>query len=373
MGMVTPIVGSRYALHLVITNDRSNSWIISAVYNSNSIHRQRFLWNELSGLAYLNLPWLIMGDFNAMVSQDEHRGGSNYYYSRKASVFSEFIAANNLLYVNYVGSPFTWCNNQLGLARRWARLDCCLVNMWWANSIDSCVIKHLPRLHSDHSPLLLSIYPRNSFVKKRIFRFDNFWLEHVGCHEAVRKAWNFLPHSNPMQAFSHLISRTRHLLLEWKANGLHPLDSAIEKLESSILEEEGKDELGDISDLSPNSLTSMYNNLSALHRQNNVKWAQRARLMWVHNGENNSSFFFNTICFRTHYNSISNIMDFNGNIFTDHPNISRTFVRHFSDLWLDPSNDQFQEILNDLPNELPQISFCEGEELIRDVTKKRGI
>lgn len=53
---------------------------------------------------------------NAVVSQDEHRGGSHYYYSRKAYVFSEFIALNNLLDVNYVGSPFTWCNNQQGLA-----------------------------------------------------------------------------------------------------------------------------------------------------------------------------------------------------------------------------------------------------------------
>lgn len=69
-----------------------------------------------------------MGDFNAVVFLDEHRGGSHYYYSRKASVFAEFIATNNLLDVNYVSSPYTWCNNQQGLARRWAHLDRCLVN-----------------------------------------------------------------------------------------------------------------------------------------------------------------------------------------------------------------------------------------------------
>lgn len=41
----------------------------------------------------LNLPWLIY-NFNA-----------------------EFIATNNLLDVNYVGSQYFWCNNQQGLAR----------------------------------------------------------------------------------------------------------------------------------------------------------------------------------------------------------------------------------------------------------------
>lgn len=62
-------------------------------------------------MAFLNLPLVIMGDFNEVVSQDKHSGVSHYYYSKKASVFSEFIATINLLDVNYVGSPYTWCNN----------------------------------------------------------------------------------------------------------------------------------------------------------------------------------------------------------------------------------------------------------------------
>lgn len=108
IGDVTPLVRSRFALHLVITADHSKNWIISTIYNSNSIHGQRLLWNELSGMTSLNLTWVILGDFSTVVSQEKHRGGSHYYYSRKAFVFSEFIATNNLLDVKYVGSPYTW-------------------------------------------------------------------------------------------------------------------------------------------------------------------------------------------------------------------------------------------------------------------------
>lgn len=186
-------------------------------------------------------------------------------YSRKASILSEFIATNNLLDVNYVESQYTCCNNQQGLARRWARLDSCMVNLVWSNTFNNCLIKHLLRFMSDHSPLFLSIYPRNVH-RKKTFRFKIFWLEHKGCHEVVRKAWNSSPHSNPMHAVSHLISQTRHLLLDWKAKGLHPIDSSIEILESTIIEAEEKDGLGDSNDFSPHSLSSMYNNLSALHR-----------------------------------------------------------------------------------------------------------
>ncbi|XP_039116586.1 uncharacterized protein LOC120252479 [Dioscorea cayenensis subsp. rotundata] len=263
-----------------------------------------------------------MGDFNAVVSQEEHRGGAHYYYRRKALAFSEFIAANNLLDINYVGSQYTWCNNQQGLARRWARLDRCLVNPSWSNSFDACLVKHLPRFLSDHSPMLLSITPRIG-NKKKIFRFDNYWLDYVGCHEAVRKAWCFTPHSNPMHAVSHLFSRTRYLLLDWKAKGLCSIDSAIEKLENSILEVEEKEGLGDGIDYSPQSLSIMYNNLSALHRQNNTKWAQRARLMWVQN-----------------------------------------------DLWTDSARRPVQEIISVLPDDLPMVSYSEGEALIKEVSKK---
>ncbi|XP_039145509.1 uncharacterized protein LOC120282722 [Dioscorea cayenensis subsp. rotundata] len=283
IGVVTPLVSSRYALHLVVTASNSNSWILSTIYNSNVIHNQRLLWKELSGMNSLNLPWVIMGDFNSIISKEEHRGGSNYYYSRKASVFAEFIASNNLLDVNFVGSSYTWCNNQQGLARGWARLDLCLVNPLWSNSFDSCLVRHLPRFLSDHSPLLMTLVPRN-VGKKKIFRFENFWLEYLGCHVSVRKAWNFVPHSNPMQGVSHLLSRTRDFLLDWKNKGLHPIEVGIEKLEKSIMEAEGKDG---------------------------------------------------------------------------------------SDLWNDPDRRQEHEIAPVLPDDLPKITEIEGEELIREVTKKK--
>lgn len=102
-------------------------------------------------------------------------------------------------------------------------------------------------------------------------------------------------------------------------------------MERSIVEAEEKDGSGDSIDFSPQSLTIMYNNLSAVHRQNNTKWAQHARLIWVQNGDNNSS-FFNSVSFRNHYNTITNIMDLNGMIFTDLLSISLNFISFFSDL-----------------------------------------
>lgn len=103
----------------------------------------------------------------------EHKGGHHSYYSQKAHLFSNFIASYELLDIGYIGSDFTWCNNQIDLARQWARLDMCLVNLVCTCKFDSYSLKHLPRIFSDHAPLFLFVSLRH-FHKNKILCFYNF-------------------------------------------------------------------------------------------------------------------------------------------------------------------------------------------------------
>lgn len=123
LGYVTPIAVSRRDLHLVISTNNSFNWVLSVIYNSTRLNSQRALWLELSRMSSIGLPWLILGDFNSIINRSEHHGGSFRHYSRKATVFYDFIDSNNLFYLNFSGFQFTWCNNQTGSSRRWARLD----------------------------------------------------------------------------------------------------------------------------------------------------------------------------------------------------------------------------------------------------------
>ncbi|XP_039132268.1 uncharacterized protein LOC120269046 [Dioscorea cayenensis subsp. rotundata] len=175
LGKVTPLVKSRYVLYLVVTNAKLETWILSTIYNPSRIQDQSIVWLELSGIASFSIPWILIGDFNTVVSLNEFQGGSHIYYRRKARIFSDFINLNNLLDVNFNGSRFTWYNNQRGASRKWARLDRCLLNPCGAGLLSTYHIKHLSRLYSDHAPLILTLTPRFPF-KKKVFRFDNYWL-----------------------------------------------------------------------------------------------------------------------------------------------------------------------------------------------------
>lgn len=99
--------------------------------------------------------------------------------------------------------------------------------------------------------------------------FWNYWLEHPRCLEIVRNAWDFSPHSNPMHAFSHLLSRTIYNILNWRKDGLNSLDFDLKTLESHINSLEG--ELSRVSGGSAdegidnlNSLRNLYNSYNSL-------------------------------------------------------------------------------------------------------------
>lgn len=171
--------------------------------------------------------------------------------------------------LNFSGPAFTWCNNQLGLARRWARLDCGLVNSSWLDKFSSYSLKHLPRLFSDHASLLLDVSSHIGNAYK-VFRFDNFWLDYAGCHEAVRAAWSCSPNGNPMHAFSHFISRTRSNIISWKRFGLCPLDSDIKHTEVAIAYLETADIFG--SEVF-HDLSGLYTKFASLQHLNSLKWA----------------------------------------------------------------------------------------------------
>lgn len=55
----------------------------------------------------------------------------------------------------FSGSMYTWCNNNHGSTRQWARLDRFLVNSLALSSLPPIKVLHCARHLSDHSPIVL--------------------------------------------------------------------------------------------------------------------------------------------------------------------------------------------------------------------------
>ncbi|XP_039120543.1 uncharacterized protein LOC120256952 [Dioscorea cayenensis subsp. rotundata] len=321
------------------------------------------VWNELSKISFINLPWLIIGDFNSILFPNEHKGGRFSHYSRKARFFRSFVDSNNLFDLNFSGAQFTWCNNQIGLARRWARLDRCIANSNWISRFNNFTLKHLSRSFSDHSPLLLSV--SDSIIRRRfLFKFENFWLDYIDCHSIVREALQSPSHGNPLHVLSHLLSCTRFKLSQWNRRRHNSLERALSQTESDIFDLENSDD----SLVSQSNLTALYAKLAAIQRQLSVKWAQRARIKWISDGDKNTDFLHNSLVQCSSKPYYSNF-DSSGNIFNDYSALSGLFINFYSSLWSDSGSNDLNNLIHALPDDLPSISHSDGLSLFREASK----
>jgi hypothetical protein len=170
-------------------NDHAD-WLCSAVYASPNPRNREFLWSALSQTCEAHsLPWLVLGDFNEVVSQAEKHGGAPVS-SRRCLQFNEVINSCNLIDLGFKGPSSTWTNNRDGPSNIRERLDRVLANMQWKLLFPEAMVSHLPRTHSDHCPLLVDVaglpIPQRDL---RPFRMEAAWFSHEDFGNLVRRVW----------------------------------------------------------------------------------------------------------------------------------------------------------------------------------------
>lgn len=114
--------------------------------------------------------------------------------------------------------------------------------------------------------------------------------------------------------FIHILNRVISNLFSWKAMGTCNLDRDIRTTEVAIQALEIDNSANPLDDTDHSNLNILYNKHRALLRQNEKKWAQRAKINWIHNGDMNTSFFAKSTRIRQHSNFISHVEDYQTNL-----------------------------------------------------------
>ncbi|KAG2671254.1 hypothetical protein I3760_14G124900 [Carya illinoinensis] len=154
----------------------------ACIYGPNADNIRKLLWEEIAGIwSWWDLPWCIGGDFNITRFPSERSGNSQL--SPAMTEFSDCIFDLNLVDLPLVGGPFTWSNNQT-----YSRLDRFLISPDWECHYPEVSQKRLPRLCSDHFPILLD----GGGIQggRRSFKFENMWLKSEGFVDKVRHWWS---------------------------------------------------------------------------------------------------------------------------------------------------------------------------------------
>lgn len=89
----------------------------SAIFGYNTafyrLHLGRDLRATHSAYAHLNLPWILMGDFNVTLMSNEHSRAKDYRSDQAGMIHPQETATDcGLLDLPFVGALFTWWNKR---------------------------------------------------------------------------------------------------------------------------------------------------------------------------------------------------------------------------------------------------------------------
>ncbi|KAH9725610.1 putative ribonuclease H protein [Citrus sinensis] len=315
-------------VHFKISKNNNLETWITAVYASPNPILRRQLWDHLDFLARtVHGPWLVGGDFNSILCADEKKGGSTHI-SGVCGLFKSWFNKNGMFDLNFHGPRFTWSRGFL-----MKRLDRAMSNTEWLHKYPDNAVLHLPKIASDHRPILVRFNNDASCVRgQKPFRFLAAWLTDNSFGEFVSNAWiNSLPYLNAADIFvkkalewnrdhfGNIFQKKRRILV--RLGGIQKVLETKSRRSLARLELKLKKELEEI-------LT-----------QEEILWLQKSRKEWLIQGDRNTAYFHQKTLARRRRNRITTIQNANGEWIVDNEIIKQHATAFFSTLYTSETLD----------------------------------
>ena len=172
---------------------------ITFVYGDLVVEYREAVWERLMRISLQRSgPWLMVGDFNKIMSNSEKKGGRK----RPESSFlpcKNMISACGMIDFPFSGNFFSWAGRRRS-GRVQCRLDRALGYEDWHQAFSHIDVEYLLRWGSDHRPVLVRIKSRESTGRKG-FKFDKRWLGKEGFTDTVKQGWGGMKSTWNREAF----------------------------------------------------------------------------------------------------------------------------------------------------------------------------
>ncbi|XP_027077095.1 uncharacterized protein [Coffea arabica] len=304
------------------------------------------LWDSLLADKPTQSAWLLVGDFNVIVSEEEKRGGVPFTPEEGWELLN-FMSQAGIFDVGYSGSIFTWCNNRYGRARIWKRLDRLLMNQVSSNLGLGFDVQHLCRDPSDHAPLLLSAHTKLD-NKPKPFRFLNFWTSKPELLDVVRCNWIGNFSGPPLKVLAAKLRNVKMALRMWSREVFGDIFEAVKVAEQRALNAEVSYD----ADPSQPNLVLLHEAQAQLRRSHateNMFWQQKSRIKWLKDGDRNSKYFHSVVVERQSRSLIHRIKSSDGKWLDSTSDIEGEAESYFKCLFTDESYAQSFETLEVIP------------------------
>jgi hypothetical protein len=223
---------------------------------------------------------------NEILVASEKEGGVTVDV-RRCIRFGRWVQNCGLIDLGSNGPKFTWRGaERRDYVRVCERLDRCFGNSQWRLKFQGASVMVLPRVRSDHYPVLVVLQEQDRTLQgmNRPFCFEAAWFGHDNFTSFIQENWKHgadLPHALEVMTaqlkrwnkdvFGNIFMRKERVLA-----GLGGVQQALAVKGNSYLNR------------LENQLLTKYHQIL---RQEEVHWYQKSRCQWITFGDRNTSYF----------------------------------------------------------------------------------
>ncbi|XP_071674251.1 uncharacterized protein [Lolium perenne] len=231
-------------------------------------------------------PWLMMGDFNEAMWQEEHLSRTKRS-ERLMMDFREVLSHCDLHDIGFAGTPWTYDNKKKGDRNVKVRLDRAFATPSWSACFHLMRLRHLTSSRSDHYPLLLAAdVADGSRPLRPIRRYEIMWEREPSLPAAVEEAWS---RRVPVGDLGHVAMSMQTIMASpysWKSKHFKSIPREMEEKSKEL---EALSLLSD--DESVIKKEELAREMDELLYIEEIMWLQRSRVAWLREGDRNTKYF----------------------------------------------------------------------------------
>ncbi|GKC45716.1 RNA-directed DNA polymerase, eukaryota, partial [Tanacetum coccineum] len=232
----------------------------------------------------------VMGDFNE-VREAVERSGTDFN-ERQAEIFNSFITNMNLFDVPLGGFRSTWTDKW---ASKMSKLDRFLATEGFHDVFPNITGNILEKGIPDHRPILL----KESVVDygPTLFRFFHSWLDCEWFYDLVVDTWKSYDSadSNGMISFKKKLQNLKQVIRTWSSSKKLSDNQMKKEHQNCLSLIDAKVDQGTATSDDLNLRISSMKILSDIDRKEASELAQKAKVKWALEGDENTSFFHGSL------------------------------------------------------------------------------
>ncbi|XP_062086176.1 uncharacterized protein LOC133792286 [Humulus lupulus] len=302
------LVHQQFVHCLVRFSGLQQDLVVTFVYGFSLLAERLEMWRGLSSLSILNLPWLVVGDFNSVFEFDDRVGGREIGANELVDS-TAWLANSHLAKLKCVGSNFTWSNKQEGGDRVYSKIDHAFINEGWID----CQLNSIAELH-----------------------------------------WELI--------------RLKHILRKFNRTEIGDIEQQFHqaKGEYQVALTKVQDSPFDIFAQETEKKAAI--NYKIHYARYRSFLIQRSKVTWLQKGDENTAYFHACIKKRREENRIVSFLNDNGDIIDDYNSVVHHFLAHFKS-FMGSSSLATGCVKTDFMEVGPCLEIDKQLDLIRDFTK----